>query len=386
MHEELLGYFNTKLELPAKCLTYNDGGGGSIRLRQAMCQFLNRHLHPVTPLETDQVVVTNGVSSAIEHFSWALADPTEGILLGRPFYGSFVPDISQRPLSKVIPVNFDGVDPFSIEAVSRYEEALLAFQQSTGSAVRALMLCNPHNPLGRCYSRLVLVALMQLCEKYHMHLVSDEVYALSVWRNTVDQKPRPVSFTSVLSIDMTGVIDPRFVHVLWGLSKDFGANGIRLGVIISQANRDLHLALKGLSLYSYPSAISGHLASLLLEDFDFTEDYIQQNQKKLSDSHAYAAEMARLHGIEYAPGANAAFFLWFNLGKRYRELHREVSKDDVVEEIIMQNLLKRKVFLARGTVFGSGEDGWFRMVFSQPREYLKEAFKRIIEALEESTV
>ncbi|KAL5356102.1 pyridoxal phosphate-dependent transferase [Aspergillus floccosus] len=382
MHSTLLEFINNKLDLPAKYLTYNDGGHGSVRLRGAIAQFLNRHLHPVKPLDAHQVVVTNGVSTAIEQMSWCLADPGEGILLGRPYYGTFIPDISMRPGSKVVPVNFGECDPFSLEAVDKYEEALVEFQERTGSKVKAVMLCHPHNPLGRCYPRDVLVKLMRLCQKYRIHLISDEIYALSVWENTVDDFPPAVPFESVLSIDLTGIIDRQLVHVLWGMSKDFGANGFRLGAIVSQGNSELHLALKGTTIYSYPSQVTDHLTSLVLEDEAFTEEYIRLNREKLSESYTYAAKYMRDRGIEYAPGCNAAFFLWVNLGKRYRELHPDEDGSEDIGEKVMQRLLKHKVFLASGALFGSEKSGWFRIVFSHYRDYLDEALRRIVAALE----
>ncbi len=276
----------------------------------------------------------------------------------------------------------DGVDPFSIDTIDKYEQALLDYQQNTGKKVRGLMLCNPHNPLGRCYPRNVIIRLMQLCQKYQMHLISDESYALSVWENTVDQHPLPVPFESVLSIELNGIIDPRLVHVLWGMSKDFGANGVRLGVMISQANRDFHLALKGPCIYSHASGITDHLMSLLFENTQFTDSYIQQNQKKLSETYAYTVDFMRQHGIEYAPGCNAAFFVWLNLGKKYRELYPEISENEDVGEKVMQQLLQQRVCLTSGAALGSEQDGWFRIVFSHPRFYLREALQRIIAALE----
>jgi aspartate/methionine/tyrosine aminotransferase len=383
MHTEILEYLNKNPKIPAEYLTYNDGGGGSNRLRRAIAQFLNRHLKPVTPLDAEQLVVTNGVSPAIEHVSWAFTDPGEGILLGRPFYGTFVPDLSTRPGATVVPVNFDDVDPFSAEAVSKYEEALLSFQESTGKKVKALMLCHPHNPLGRCYPREVIIQLMQLCQRYQIHLISDEIYALSVFENTVDEYPAPVQFESALSIKLKDIIDPKLVHVLWGMSKDFGANGIRLGVIISQFSAEFHGALRAISLYSYSSGIADHMVAGLLEDDAFTESYIKENQKRLSESYAFAVEFLKKNGIDHATGCNAAFFLWVDLGKRYRELHPEIPAEEEVGEKVMQQLLQEKVFLASGALFGSEKDGWFRIVFTQPRDYLERALKRIVKAVEE---
>ena len=109
----------------------------------------------------------------------------------------------------------------SVEAVAEYERAILSAKKR-GVHAKALMLCSPHNPLGRCYSRESLIAYMRLCQKYQIHLVSDEIYAFSTWKNRHDSSPPPVDFTSVLSIPSEGNIDPSLVHVLWGMSKDFG--------------------------------------------------------------------------------------------------------------------------------------------------------------------
>ena len=382
MHDHLLSFINTKLNLHAKSLTYNDGGSGSLRLKRAIAEFLNRHLHPIQPLDPGHLIVTNGVSSAIEHLSWAITDPGEGILLGKPYYGTFIPDISLRAGAIVVPVSFHDCDPFGIEAIRKYEDALLEFQHTNRQKVRGLILCHPHNPLGRCYPRDVIIKFMQLCQKYKIHLVSDEIYALSIWKNKVDQCLQPVNFFSALSIDLTGIIEPHLVHVLWGMSKDFGISGLRIGALISQANLNLHRSLKGTTLYSYPSGVADHLASLILEDFGFTDRYIQLNREKLSECYSFAVEQIKSHGIEYAAGCNAAFFLWLNLDKKYRELHPEVGQDEDTSDKVMQLLLRHKVFVASGEIFGSEQQGWFRIVFSQHREYLKEALRRIITALE----
>lgn len=53
-------------------------------------------------------------------------------------------------ISRVRPVlvSFDGVDPMTAESIEAYERALLEARQE-GITIRAVMLCNPHNPLGR---------------------------------------------------------------------------------------------------------------------------------------------------------------------------------------------------------------------------------------------
>ena len=64
--------------------------------------------------------------------------------------------------------------------MSKYEEAILKAAKD-GVKIRALLLCNPHNPLGKCYTVDALKAHFVLCKKYNIHLISDEIYGLSVF-------------------------------------------------------------------------------------------------------------------------------------------------------------------------------------------------------------
>ena len=375
MHEDLLDHIHKNIALTSHSLTYGDGPTGSHRINKVLSRFLNKHLKPLKPIESSHVTVTNGCSPALEHLSWAFGNPGDGFLLGQPWYGSFIPDISLRPEVEVVPVPFHDRDPLSIDAVQKYESAILK-AQAKGQRVAGLMLCHPHNPLGRCYPRHVLIGLMRLCEKYKVHLVSDEIYALSTFRNQVDSEPQSVPFVSVLSIDPQGIIDPARVHVVWGMSKDFGANGMRLGCVISQYNGSLHSALVQPALYSVPSGMSDHAAANILDDEAFTERYIKENQRKLSEHHKIAATWARENIIEYKPGVNAAFFVWVNLGEAYRSRHPDLKIGDV-----MQLMLKQKVWLASGVEIGAEEPGWFRIVFSHQPHHLHEGLRRIVLAL-----
>lgn len=219
----------------------------------------------------------------------------------------------------VVPVDFGDIDPLGPDAVAQYEKATREFEERTGKRIRAVMLCHPHNPLGRCYPPSVITQLMKFCQSRQLHLISDEIYALSVWENKADTGVPTVSFQSALSIDLTNIIDPDLVHVLWGMSKDFGANGLRIGAIISQSNSDLHTALKAMSLYSFISGLSDQITATLLHDDAFTDKYIRLNQENLSNSHAFVARQLQKHKIEYERGCNAGFFLWVNLGKKYLE-------------------------------------------------------------------
>jgi len=137
---------------------------------------------------------------------------------------------------------------FSPACVAKYDAGFEA-AKARGVDIKALIICNPHNPLGtlsyhnireleqqltrtgQCYPRETLIGLLKLCASKGIHLISDEIYALTVY-NRDDRVSE--SFTSVRAIDSTGLIDPSLIHVLYGMSKDFGAGGMRLGCVISQ--------------------------------------------------------------------------------------------------------------------------------------------------------
>ncbi|KAI1613793.1 1-aminocyclopropane-1-carboxylate synthase [Exophiala viscosa] len=382
MHHELEKHIAQNFKLPLHAFTYGNGPLGSKRLKTAVARFLNRRLEPVTQLEAQHIVITNGTSHSIEHTSWAFCNPGDGFLLGQPYYGAFLPDIALRPGVEVVKVPLKHIGPMNLEAVEEYESVLLAAKER-GVTVRALMLCNPHNPLGRCYSREVIIAYMRLCQRYQIHLVSDEIYAFSVWKNERDAAPAPVDFVSALSIPLDSIMDPALLHVLWGVSKDFGANGLRVGFVISQHNEAFRQALLSVAIYSYASSVSEHIVANILEDDAWVDEYIRTNQARLAESYAFVVDFLRKHDITYTPGANAAFFIVPDLGKAYLERHgnRKGSDADNITGEIMQLLMKNKVFLTSGPYFGAQSPGLFRLVFSQPREVLDEGLKRMLAAI-----
>mgnify|MGYP002477195752 CR=1 FL=1 len=199
----------------------------------------------------------------------------------------------------------DGIDQFSAEIVEAYETALLR-AKAEGTNVRALLLCNPHNPLGRCYPLETIKALMQLCQKHRLHLLSDEVYALSVFDNS---DPAAVKFTSVLSFDSTPYISPNYLHVVYGFSKDFAAGGLRLGCIYSR-NTALMDTISAITQFSWSGPLNQLFAAEMLEDTEWLDEFFTKSQSVLKERNEKCRAVLEEYGIEYAHGANAGFFLW----------------------------------------------------------------------------
>lgn len=381
MHAELHDHIAKNTRAHECFLTYGDGPKGSNRLRRALANFLTTHFKPHKPLEAAHIAVTNGVTSAIEHMVWTFANPGEAFLLGQPYYGAFPNDIKLRPGAALIEVKFGDIDPMGMDAVKNYEQAVLDAKKR-GVKVKGLMLCSPHNPLGRCYPREVLLEYLKLCEKYQIHLVSDEIYGLTVWQNKEDKSPPQVPFHSILSFDLNGIINPALVHAIWGTSKDFGANGLRVACMISQSNAAFHEAITTVALFSSASSVADHIVANLIEDTPFIEQYITTNRQRLSTAYSQVIAFLRQHNLQYTPGSNAGFFIWVNLGEAYLRKHPQRKGEGGLTKEIMNALLEQKLYLASGEMFGSETPGVFRIVFSHPPEYVQEALQRMVKAIE----
>ena len=401
MHDELSSFISSNLNpLPHHMFTYGDGPTGSHALKASLAHFFNRKLHPHTPIKPEHISVTNGVSTVIENLSSALADPGDAFLLGRPYYRAFLSDVSLRPGTRVIPVSFGKIDPLSPAAASRYEDAI-ATAKRNGVKVKGLVLAHPHNPLGRSYPIETLEALMKLCNRHDIHFISDEIYAFSTFTNSsssssTDSTPT-TPFTSALSLDPAPLIRPHLLHMTWGISKDFSANGLRLGALVSQSSPTLHTYFTSVGLYTYPSSLSDLLVTHMLapRNAAWVDRFIATNQRRLAEAHAFATALLRRYGIEYLGGVGAAFFLWIDLGSFYRArrrgpgvvagqgqgMEREREQEREVTGLIYDCLMAKKVFLASGDATGAEEPGWFRLVFTQPRDVVREGVERIVGAL-----
>ncbi|KAG9941940.1 PLP-dependent transferase, partial [Aureobasidium melanogenum] len=174
MTKDVSSFANTKIRTSPHDFTYGEGPWGSKRLRTAMAIHMNKYFHPFAAIHPDDLVFANGITSLCELFGYAIGSPNDGILISRPSYQAFPADFGAKAGLKCVFVSFGNVDQFSPAAIENYESTLLEARDQ-GISIKALLLCNPHNPLGRCYPLETIKAVMQLCKKYSLHLFADEV-------------------------------------------------------------------------------------------------------------------------------------------------------------------------------------------------------------------
>ncbi|EAT78170.2 hypothetical protein SNOG_14299, partial [Parastagonospora nodorum SN15] len=203
--------------------------GGDAQLREALASFFNNHFHPIHPVKSAHIAITAGATDAIENVIHAVCDDGDSVLVPGPSWHGFMPMLKSRSNVNIViaqPPAYDNWDNYlaaSLQAVYDFS--------ADRSRIKAVLLCNPHNPLSRCYSKKSLLEVMEFCQEHGLHLIVDEIYALTDL-NTAPAKASP--FVSALSLTEPLVpegavkVDPSRVHVVWSASKLFGMSGFRV--------------------------------------------------------------------------------------------------------------------------------------------------------------
>ena len=373
MRDEVTKHINDRFKITPWHLTYGEGDFGTLALREHIAAFANEAFHPHQAITASTIRVCNGAGSAISNLAMCICEPEEGILIGRPLYNGFFPDLQRQANAKPVLVDMGDDDAVCAGAVQHYETAFLEAQR-TGTTIRAILLSNPHNPLGRPYSKEALEGFLRLCEKYELHLISDEVYAKS-WFPSTDF-PEPPPFVSVLSLDIQQYCNPALVHVLYAMSKDFGANGIRIGCLISPFNERLRDAFGSISYFSRSSQLAEQAWLSLLADKPFLEAFFPELQKRMSDAYTYTTDALRAHGVPYN-ACSVGSFIWVDMSAWLEE------ETEDAELQLNWRMAKGGVWLSMGATFGSERYGWYRLTFATPRGELELGLERLFEVLDE---
>lgn len=261
---------------------------------------------------------------------------------------------------------------FSALGVEKYEKALIAAERE-GTRIRAILLCHPHNPLGQCYPPQTLIKFMQLCSKYEIHLICDEIYALSVYE-IPDAKA--VKFESTLSLETQKYIHPNYLHVLYGMSKDYAASGLRIGCVYTR-NNALQRALGVLGVFQWSGNATEKLAALMLEDEQWLSGFLQLSRERLATGNKLVRKILDYEGVAYRKGANAGFFIWIDLSPYLStSSNSSMTARWAAEEELLKELIENNVYITNGKEMSAEEPGWFRVIFAHNESVIKEGLRR----------
>ena len=181
---------------------------GQLEVRESIATFLGDHVFRVgsKAINPDHLVLAGGVTALLNMLSMTLFDRLDGVLVPIPYYSNFVNDF--RYIGDVFVVEVHGEKPRDITSVWTMHTLDVAFEEAMkeGHKPKALLLTNPRNPLGTVYTDEHIRNAIEWTRKRAMHLVVDEIYALSVF----DETKR---FNSVVKL-LDNKLDTH-VHVLW---------------------------------------------------------------------------------------------------------------------------------------------------------------------------
>ena len=208
---------------------------------------------------------------------------------------------------------------------------------------------------------------MQLCKKHKLHLISDEIYACSVFDSV---EPGVTPFTSILSLDTDKYIDPRYLHTTYGLSKDFGAAGLKVGALITRSRSVLE-AVNSVARFNSASAPSLSIGTAMLQDRDWCRAFIEGNRSNLAAAYKHVTSGLEEMGVQYLPGTNAGFFVWIDLSPFLDQ------KERFPEFALAEKFKRANVFLHPQEEH-SLRPGWFRLVYTQDPRTVTEGLRRSV--------
>lgn len=142
--------------IPELAYVYRFSTMGGALFPMAMSQHLNKYFKPFRPVESDQIITASGLTAIHELVGYSLADPGDAILVSRPVYGRFELDFGNTNGIKIVYADIHDTDPFSVDAVAKYQEAWDKSVQG-GVTIRAVLIVNPHNPLGKYFGLTLLL-------------------------------------------------------------------------------------------------------------------------------------------------------------------------------------------------------------------------------------
>ena len=302
-------------------------------------------------VEPGHVLPIGGVIPAMYASVRVFTEPGDGVLYPTPLYPWFERSVEQT-----------GRTPLPVQLLQddggRYRMDVEGFADRIDRRTRMIMLCNPHNPVGRAFERAELEAVAALAVEHDLWIVSDELHA------DLSYGARHVPIAS---------LGPEVAHrtiTLYGPTKAFNIAGLAVGFAIATAEE----ARESLAAYcdgpvAPPNVLAQVAARAALTTcdawLDATLDYLDGNRRLVAD-----VVRERLPDVRHAP-AEATYLAWLD----FRGTPIAPTPADWLRQ-------HANVILNEGSDFGAPGRGFARLNFATSRSIVAEALERITHALD----
>lgn len=251
-------------------------GGVTAELSEAICHRLWEYYHwAVTP---DQLLFLPGLVSGLNISCRAVCPPGAGVLVQTPIYPPFL----SAPVNQGLHLNIAELFVTRSKQWLHYSIDYNAFEAAIQSHTRLFMLCNPHNPVGRCYTREELINLAEICTRNDLIICADEIHCDLLLENS--------SHLPIASLSPE--IAKRCI-TLMAPSKTFNIAGLYCGFAIIQnpsLRKQYQLAAQGIvpevNLLGFTAALAAYkngetwhkeLMVYLNGNRNFFTDYVQEH-------------------------------------------------------------------------------------------------------------
>jgi cysteine-S-conjugate beta-lyase len=292
------------------------------------------------------IVYLPGIVTGLNIVFQAFAAAGEGILAQPPVYFHFLRDPVQH--GRVL------LDPPLAQNGDSYEIDFDQFERAITRETRVFILCNPHNPVGRVFTKPELEKIAEICLRHRLILCSDEIHC-----DLIYEPHRHIPIASI-----SPEIEDRTI-TLMAPSKTYNIAGLECGYAVIK-NTELRSRWKDFSYGLIPNVnIMGHTAALagLSEGQDWLDQvlaYLQDNRDFLCNFFQKNMPQIRMNRVE------ATYLCWLDC--------KEIG---IIKNPAEFFLDRARVALNDGVEFGKVGSGFVRLNFACSRQKLVQALDRM---------
>ena len=299
------------------------------------------------------LVTTPGVVFAIAIAIRAFTQKGDAILIQQPVYYPFADKVTENDRQLV-------VNPLILKN-GRYEMDFADMERKIAdNHVKMLLLCSPHNPVGRVWTKEELLRVGEICQKHGVLVVSDEIHADFTYAGHTHRV-----FASVKSEFAD------FTITCTAPSKTFNLAGLQNSNIFIPNRQLRHAYKKELSACGCGGTNCMGMAACQAA-YEAGADWLEQLKQYLAGNLAYVRQFLREKLPDIALiEPEGTYLVWLDLRKL--GLTEQQQRQLIVQDA--------KLWLDTGTLFGQGGEGFERINIACPRATIEQAMQRLERAV-----
>ena len=304
-------------------------------------------------VKKEWLVKTPGVVFAIAMAIQALTKENEAIIIQEPVYYPFSSTIRANNRKLVINNLVLKKDKYHIDFVD-FEKKIIE------NNVKLFILCSPHNPVGRVWTREELQKLANICLKHKVYIFSDEIHSDLVYEKD----------THTIFANLGKDVEDSCI-VATAPSKTFNIAGLQVSNIWI-ANKKMRDAFKEAIDRAGYSQLNNMGLIATKAAYKYGEEWLEELKIYLKSNIDFVREFLKdkLPNIKLIE-PEGTYLLWLDC--------RELGLSEKERQGLIQN--KAKLWLDTGTMFGKAGAGFERINIACPRKTLEEAMNRLKEAI-----